>query len=255
MLLVVDIGNTHIVMGVFNKEELSRNWRVSTISTRTSDEWFAQVMAFANSADFRKGDISDVAVSSVVPEVTFSFKKMAIERMGIEPFIVESGVDYGLKIAYDNPQAVGPDRICNSVAGLAKYGGPLIIVDFGTATTFDVVSEEGVYLGGAIAPGLETSSGELHRRAAKLTRVELAFPQSVIGKSTESSVQSGIMFGALEMVDGIVRRIWEEIGGKCRAISTGGLAALITPRSNTIELYEPFLVLRGLNIIFNRVRN
>ncbi|MBL7191027.1 type III pantothenate kinase [bacterium] len=254
MLLAIDIGNTHTVMGLFKDDELAANWRASTIPTRTGDEWFTQVMALSRLADFKFNEIKYTAISSVVPEVTLAILRMSSERLHIEPFMVESDADYGIKNAYDNPRAVGPDRICNAVAGYTLFGGPLIIVDFGTATTFDVISSDGVYLGGVIAPGLETSSKELHRRAAKLTRVDLHFPDKIIGRNTETSVQAGIMFGALESVDGIVKRIWDELGGRCKVIATGGLAGLIAPKSSVIESVQPFLVLIGLNIIFNRVK-
>jgi type III pantothenate kinase len=253
MLLAVDIGNTQVAMGVFDGEKMLGTWRIATVPQRTADECWTQVMAFCQATLLPLEKLQELAISSVVPEVTAAFRRMAKDRMpGVKPFILEPAEHCRIKIIYDNPRAVGADRICNAIAGFARFGGPLIIVDFGTATTFDVVDEKGDYMGGIIAPGLETSSTELHRRAAKLIKVDLKFPQNIIGKSTENSMQAGIMFGALEMVDGLVKRIWRELGGTCKVIATGGLAPLIAPKSDTISETIPFLVLEGLNIIYQQ---
>jgi type III pantothenate kinase len=255
MLLAIDIGNTQVVMGIFEEEKLLFTWRIATSAQRTADECWAQVLAMCQAYKFQVEWLREVAISSVAPEVTASFKRMVQDHIaGVEPFIFEPGEYQGIKIGYDNPRAVGADRICNAVAGYHHFGGPLIVVDFGTATTFDVVDGNGDYLGGAIAPGLETGSAELHRRAAKLVKVDLKYPDNAIGHSTESSMQAGIMFGVLDMVDGMVRRIWRELDTECLVVATGGLALLIAPKSQTITHVLPNLVLEGLNIIYHQMR-
>ncbi len=250
-LLAIDIGNTQVVMGVFLGEKMSASWRIATQPQRTADECWTQVMAFCAASGITLDSLKKAAISSVVPQVTAAFRRMVYERLpGVEPFIFLPEEYNGIRIHYDNPAAVGADRICNAVAGFKRFGGPLIVVDFGTATTFDLIADNGDYLGGVIAPGMETAAAELLRRAAKLVKVDLKFPAAVVGNSTEKSTQSGIMFGALEMVDGLVKRIWGEIGGRCRVVATGGLAPLITEFSQTIEVYIPFMVLEGLNLIY-----
>jgi type III pantothenate kinase len=255
MLLAIDIGNTQVVMGIFEGEKLRFTWRIATSAQRTGDECWAQVLAMCQAYKFPLEALQEVAISSVAPEVTASFRRMVKDHLpSVEPFIFEPGDYKAIKIYYDNPRAVGSDRICNAVAGFHRFGGPLIVVDFGTATTFDVVDHNGDYLGGAIAPGLETGSAELHRRAAKLIKVDLKYPASSIGRSTETSMQAGIMFGALDMVDGMVRRIWSEISVQCLVVATGGLAPLIAPQSQTITQILPNLVLEGLNMIYQQMR-
>ena len=255
MLLAIDIGNTQVVMGVFEGDKMKASWRITTLPHRTADECWTQVMAFCQTAGITVEKLTAAAISSVVPRMTASFERMVQERIagGCEPFIFQPEEYPYISIRYDNPRSVGADRICNAVAGYAGFGGPLVIVDFGTATTFDVVGENGEYRGGIIAPGLETSSAELHRRAAKLVKVDLKFPPSAVGCSTETSIQSGIMFGALDMIDGLIRRIWREIGGECKAIATGGLAPVIVEKSETISQFVPFLVLDGLNRIYRKM--
>lgn len=257
MLLAIDIGNTQIVMGVFSGEKMKNSWRITTVPYRTADECWTQVMAFCQAVGVDYKELTECAVSSVVPAMTASFKRMAVDRMPWckKPFIFQPDEYPHIKNEYSNPKAVGADRICNAVAGYQLFGGPLIIVDFGTATTFDVVGKYGEYKGGVIAPGLETATSELYRRAAKLIKVDLKFPESVIGKSTETSMQAGIMFGSQEMVDGIVRRIWKELGGECKVIATGGIAPVVVPESKTISEIVPFLVLDGLNRIYRKMNS
>lgn len=255
MLLAIDIGNTQIVMGLFSGEEMPGSWRIATWQQRTADECWGQVMAFCTAYGFKTGDIADAAISSVSPTVTESFRLMAQEWLKLkDPFILKPEDYTRIRIDYDPPRAVGADRICNAVAGYHLYRGPLVIVDFGTATTFDVIDVKGNYLGGAITPGLETSTAELFKKAARLYKVDLNFPDKVIGKTTEISIQSGVMFGAVDAVDGIVRRIWRELGEECRVISTGGLSALFVKQSATISETVPFLVLKGLNLIYQQER-
>ena len=254
MLLTIDIGNTQIAAGLMENDQLKAHWRLASTADRTEDEtWILMTaIAEANGVDIRQA--RGVAISSVVPDITHTLEKMAIKYLGCEPVVVSAALDLGITIRYDNPSLVGADRLCNAVGGYAKYGGPLNIVDFGTATTFDIISGTGEYLGGIIAPGIEMSAQILHRRAAKLPRVYLSFPETIIGHSTETSMQSGLMYGAVEMVEGITARIGEELGQKTKNIATGGLARLLLGHLRTDYLLEPFLTLEGMNLIYRRNR-
>ncbi len=254
MLLAIDIGNTQIAAGLFKENELVAHWRLASSIERTEDETWTvmQAISTANGFDIKQAD--GVAISSVVPDITHSFEKMALKYLDCEPVVVNSSLDLGIDILYENPGSVGADRLCNAVAGFYKYSGPLIIVDFGTATTFDIVSEKGEYLGGIIAPGIEMSSMILHRRAAKLPRVYLTFPDKIIGTSTEKSIQSGLMYGAVEMVEGFTQRIIQELGKPTTNIATGGLARLILNELRTNYLLDTYLTLEGLNLIYKRVQ-
>lgn len=256
LLLTIDIGNTNTVLGIFRNSELIVHWRVSSTVARTEDECWILVKMFCESGKIPFESISGVVISSVVPNQTIAFKRMTENYFYFSPIIVDAELDIGLKILYENPKAVGADRLCNAVAGYHKYSGPLIIVDFGTATTFDVISSKGEYVGGVIAPGIETSAADLFRRAARLFRVELKFPPKVIGRTTESSMQAGIMYGAVEQVDGIVKRIIEELHTKktVTVIATGGLAPILLNETHTIHHLEPFLTLDGMRLIYERIR-
>lgn len=255
MLLAVDIGNTHTVFGIYKDGKLLQDWRVSSLVARTEDEVWLLVKFFCNDSNVNVREITGVGISSVVPNLTDIFVWMSQKHLNIEPVVISSELDLGIKILYDDPSAVGADRLCNAVAGFVKYGGPVIIVDFGTAITYDVVSEKGEYLGGVIAPGLETSAAELHRRAAKLPKIELHFPKDVIGRNTISSMQSGIMYGAVDSMEGMIRRIKNVVGQNAKVVATGGLAKLIIKHTNVIDFYEPSLVLDGIWIIYNRLKN
>lgn len=255
MLLAVDIGNTHTVFGIYKDGKLLQDWRVSSLVARTEDEVWLLVKFFCNDSNVNVREITGVGISSVVPNLTDIFVWMSQKHLNIEPVVISSELDLGIKILYDDPSAVGADRLCNAVAGFVKYGGPVIIVDFGTAITYDVVSEKGEYLGGVIAPGLETSAAELHRRAAKLPKIELHFPKDVIGRNTISSMQSGIMYGAVDSMEGMIRRIKNVVGQNAKVVATGGLARLIIKHTNVIDFYEPSLVLDGIWIIYNRLKN
>lgn len=255
MLLAIDIGNTHTVFGIYRDGKLIQDWRVSSLITRTEDEVWLLIKFFCIASNIDVSEITGVGISSVVPNLTDIFVWMSHKHLKTEPVVISSELDLGIKILYDDPSTVGADRLCNAVAGFTKYGGPVIIVDFGTATTYDVVSEKGEYLGGVIAPGIETSAAELHRRAAKLPKIELHFPKDVIGRNTVSSMQSGIMYGAIDSMEGMVRRIKNVIGQNAKVIATGGLAKTIIKHTNVIDFYEPSLVLDGIYIIYNRVRN
>jgi type III pantothenate kinase len=254
MLLAIDVGNTHTVIGLYDGERLVADWRIASLTHRTADENWLAIKSFCIEAGIPPSGISGVGISSVVPDLTDIFEAMARKYLKVEPVTVSASLNLGITIFYKDPTAVGADRICNAIAGFAKYGGPLIIIDFGTATTYDVVSKEGDYLGGVIALGLETSAAELHRRAAKLPKIELHFPSSVIGRETVSSMQAGIMFGSVDAVEGIVGRIRKELGTKSRVIATGGLSGIIAAQTSVIEAVEPSLVLDGIRLIYGKVR-
>lgn len=252
MLLCIDVGNTHTQFGVYERTELKRDYRVASEVVRTEDEIGIVVLSLLEHDGIKPRKISGVGISSVVPNLTSILERMSEKYFGCVPLVINSDVDLGVEVAYDEPHAVGSDRICAAVAGYRRYGGPLIILDFGTATTFDVVSAEGVYLGGAIAPGLETAATDLQRRAAKLPRIELRFPENVIGKTTVKSMQSGIMFGAVDAMEGIVRRIKSSLGADAQVVATGGYAKIMSAQSSVINHIEPTLVLEGVRIIYDK---
>ncbi|MFQ6115048.1 MAG: type III pantothenate kinase [bacterium] len=255
MLLVTDIGNTHITIGIYSKDELVGHWRFTSGVSRTEDECWIMVNMLCQSQKLEISQMTGCAISSVVPDQTPIYVAMAEKQMGVSTVVVNSDTDSGLKILYHDPSSVGADRICNSVAGFNKYGGPLIIIDFGTATTFDIVSENAEYLGGIIAPGVESSSYALYRYAARLPKVELKFPADLIAKTTETSMQAGIMYGIVEMVTGLVRRLTDELGKEAQIIATGGIAEQMFHKIQIPAKLEPFLTLEGLRIIYERVMN
>jgi type III pantothenate kinase len=252
MLLAIDVGNTQTVVGLFNGLELADHWRIATDAERTSDELALMVQQFLGFHGFSFDDsITGVAISSVVPRVTAELRQMTERYFSRPALVVEPGIRTGMPILYDNPKEVGADRIANAVGAFELYGGPSIVVDFGTATTVEAISGKGEYLGGAIFPGVEVSLDGLFERAAGLRRVELAQPKQVIGKSTVESLQSGAIYGFSAQVDGLVDRFTAEIG-ESTVIATGGLAVVIIPHSRTVQHYEPWLTLYGLRIIFER---
>jgi type III pantothenate kinase len=249
MLLAIDVGNTHTVIGIFEGARLIADWRMTSLTSRTADENWMTIKSFCLDRGINPSGITHAGISSVVPDLTDVHDKMVRSYLHIEPLIVDASRIPGMRILYTDPTAVGADRLCNAVAGYRKYGGPLVIIDFGTATTFDVVSANGEYLGGAIALGLESSAHELHRRAAKLPKTELRFPDKVIGRDTASSMQAGIMFGTVDAVEGIVRRIFAELGKKATVIATGGLSGVIAGHTKVIDACEPSLVLEGIRLV------
>jgi type III pantothenate kinase len=254
VLLAIDVGNTQTVIGLFQDTDLVDHWRIVTVAERTSDELallLRQFLAWYGLAG--TGEIKGIAISSVVPRVTASLRDMAERHFDVPPLIIEPGIRTGMPILYENPKEVGADRIANAVAAYDLYGGPSIVVDFGTATTLDAVSAKGEYLGGAIIPGIEVSMDALFGRAAGLRKVELVSPKHVIGKSTVESIQSGAIHGFTGQVDHLVRRFEEEMGESV-VIATGGLSGLIAPLSSTIQHEEPWLTLYGLRIVFDRNR-
>lgn len=252
MVLVFDIGNTNTMLGVYQGEKLVEHWRISTLVQRTADEYAVLLKALFEGSGVTFKQIQGIIISSVVPPLMLTLEHMSKKYFGFSPLVVGPGIKTGLKIKFENPREVGADRIVNAVAGYELYGGPLIIVDFGTATTFCAITEQGEYLGGAIAPGVGISTEALFSRAAKLPRVELIKPPSVIGKNTVSSMQSGIIYGFAGQVDAIVTRVKKELPGAVQVIATGDIADLIAQEARTIERVDPLLTLSGLQMIYER---
>jgi type III pantothenate kinase len=257
MLLTVDIGNTHTVLGLFDGVEVVEHWRIATDARRTADELAVVFQGLIGQYPALGGaDVSGISVCSTVPSVLHEMREMTRRYYGDVPaVVVEPGVRTGVPVLTDNPKEVGTDRIVNSLAAVHLHGGPAIVVDFGTATTFDVVSARGEYLGGAIAPGIEISVEALGARGAQLRKVELLKPRSVIGKNTVEALQSGILYGFAGQTDGVVRRMIEELGAERRdvtVVATGGLAPLMLHEASTLDVHEPWLTLIGLRLIFER---
>ncbi len=255
-LLAVDVGNSNTVLGLWRGAELERHWRLTTRRDATSDEIALSVRGLlaAGPAAAETDEPPRVIVASVVPSLKFSLRQALRQVFGREALFVEPGVKTGMPILYEVPQEVGADRIVNAVAALDAVGGPCIVVDFGTATTFDVVTARGEYAGGVIVPGIEISAEALFEKAARLWRVEIRRPDRVVGRTTAGSIQSGLYFGYLSLVDGMIDRIVAEIGGKPRVIATGGLAELFGGGSERIEEIDPLLTLKGLRLIDERNR-
>ena len=252
MLLAIDVGNTNTVLGVFDGDTLRDAFRVQTEKDRTGDEYGLQIKALFDFAGLRMKDVHDVIVSSVVPPMVFPLEQMSRRFFDKKPLFVGPGVKTGMPVLYDNPREVGADRIVNAVAAYQKWPQGLIIVDFGTATTFDAVTPKGEYLGGSIAPGIQISMEALFQHASKLPRVGFEKPERVVGRNTVASMQSGLVYGYVGLVDGICARMKDELGFAVKVIATGGLAPLIGNVSRQIEVVDDQLTLDGLRIIYQR---
>ena len=253
MLLVIDVGNTNMVLGVYKDTELLDHWRISTDRQRTTDEYGVLIRELFYLNDLRADDINAIIISSVVPPVVPTLERMCQRYFGLSPLLIGPGVKTGMDIRYDNPREVGADRIVNAVAAYEKYGGPVIIVDFGTATTFCAVDAKGVYLGGSICPGIGIATEALVQRTAKLPRIELKRTDSVICRNTIESMQAGVFYGFVGQVEGIVARMRRELDMSARVVA-GGLAVVIAPATKAIDVVEPMLTLEGLRIIYERNR-
>lgn len=253
MLLAVDVGNSTTVVGVFEDDELTHHWRLSTVAGRTPDE-LATLMSGMLSLDGLRfaREVEGLVIGSVVPAVTETLRELAARYLDVVPVVVEPGVRTGIAVRHDNPRDLGADRIANAVAAQALYGGPAIVVDFGTAISFDVVDRDGSFVGGAIAPGVSTSKDALVEHAARLPTVETVAPPSPIGRSTVTALQSGVVFGFAGLVDGIVTRIIGELGPGVTAVATGGLAGAVLRSCRTLDHHDPWLTLKGLRLIWER---
>ena len=254
LLLAIDIGNTHVVLGVFEGERLLHHWRIGTHRQDTSDEAAVTVRALFELAGVERSAVKDAIISCVVPPLLPIFERTCEKLFGKSPLVVGPGIRTGMAIRVENPREVGADRIVNAVAAVARVGAPAIAIDFGTATTFDCVSRDGEFVGGAIYPGVFISLEALVNRASLLASVEIVRPPSVIGRNTATNLQSGMVYGYAGMVDTMVRRIRKELGEDARVLATGGLAGLIASEAETIERVEPFLTLEGLRLIYARNR-
>lgn len=252
MLLAVDIGNTNIALGIFDEKKLLHHWKLRSEREKTSDEYEVVLLNLLSLAHLGAEDITSIIISSVVPPLTPVFQDLGQELMGVRPLVIGPGLKTGMPILYENPQEVGADRVVASVAAFEKYGGPVIVVDFGTATTFDAVSSRGEYLGGAIAPGIQIAAEALYLKTAKLPRIEIKKPRQAIGRTTVTSMQSGLYFGYIGLVSKVISEISKELGERTHVVATGSFAAQIHSDLEQIDHLEPFLVLEGLRIIQER---
>ncbi len=255
MIFVFDVGNTNIVLGLYENDELKHHWRIHTSREKTEDEYGMLILDLFRHVNIHKEQIEGIIISSVVPPIIFSLERMCVKYFNQRPLVVGPGIKTGLNIKYENPREVGADRIVNAVAAIHEYDAPLIIVDFGTATTYCYINEHKQYMGGAIAPGINISTEALYTKAAKLPRIEIAKPEGVIGKNTVNAMQAGILYGYVGQVEGIVKRMKEQTSIEPTVIATGGLANLIAAESSVIDHVDPFLTLKGLLLIYDKNKN
>ncbi len=250
MLLTIDLGNTNLTIGLYDGETLTNHWRLATDSSRMPDEYGLQLLGLLTNAGRTSADLSGVCLSSVVPQLTGRVLQASREYLHQEPLVVDTGVKTGIRIRYEDPKAVGSDRVADAVAVMHTYGGPACIIDFGTATTFNALTKEGDYLGGAITAGINLAAEALFTRAAKLPRIDLQRPPSVIGRNTTHAMQSGLIFGYVSMVEGMVGRFRAELGQEAKVIATGGLAEIVARETPVIQIIAPWLTLDGLRLIW-----
>jgi len=253
MLLAIDVGNTNIVIGVFDGKRIVESWRLSTDRAKTADEYRLLLFQLLSQSDIAADQIAGIIISCVVPPVLPRLREMCVKQFHQEPVVVGADLDVGVTVLYDNPKELGADRIANAVGGYAEYGGPLIVVDFGTSTNFDVISADGAYLGGAIAPGVRISSEALSARAALLPKIDMRVAPRAIGKNTISSMQSGFYFGFRGQMEEIIRQIKRELPQEPKVVATGGLSKLMAEKSELVDVIDPNLTLKGLRIILERI--
>lgn len=250
MLLTIDIGNTNLTLGLYESGKLGAHWRLATDHNRMPDEYGLQFLGLLQNAGKTLKDIEGISLASVVPPLTGRVIQACREYLKQEPLVVDAGVKTGIKVRYEDPRAVGADRICDAVAVMKLYGGPACVVDFGTATTFNAITKDGEYLGGAITAGINLAAEALYTRAAKLPRIDLQVPPSVIGRNTVHAMQSGLLFGYVSMIEGMVARFRAELGGDMKVVATGGLAEVVAKETKVIEIIAPWLTLEGLRLIW-----
>lgn len=250
MLLTIDIGNTNLTLGLYEGDKLGAHWRLATDHNRMPDEYGLQFLGLLQNAGKTLKDIKGIVLASVVPPLTGRVVQACREYLKQEPLVVDAGVKTGIKIRYEDPKAVGADRVCDAVAVMKLYGGPACVVDFGTATTFNAVTKDGEYLGGAITVGINLAAEALYTRAAKLPRIDLQVPPSVIGRNTVHAMQSGLLFGYVSMVEGMVSRFRAELGEDMKVVATGGLAEVVAHETKVIDIIAPWLTLEGLRLIW-----
>jgi len=250
MLLAVDVGNTNVTLALFDGERLAADWRVTSHRERTADEMAVELRQLFSLRGFEFDIVDGVVIASVVPNINAALIEMSRRYLSCDPVMVGPGTKTSVKVRYDNPKDVGADRIANALAAFSKYGGPIIVIDFGTAVTYDAINGQGDYLGGAIAPGVEISLNALVSHTAMLRRVEAVAPDTVIGRNTVTSIQSGLVWGFVAQVEGMVERMVAELGGSAKVIATGGQAALVAGLTHVIETIDPLLTLEGLRLIY-----
>lgn len=250
MLLTIDIGNTNLTLGLYEGDKLGAHWRLATDHNRMPDEYGLQFLGLLQNAEKSLKDLSGISLASVVPPLTGRVIQACREYLKQEPLVVDTGIKTGIKVRYEDPKAVGADRICDAVAVMKFYGGPACVIDFGTATTFNALTKDGEYLGGAITAGINLAAEALYTRAAKLPRIDLQTPPSVIGRNTVHAMQSGLLFGYVSMVEGMVTRFRSELGSDMKVIATGGLSESVAKETKVIDIIAPWLTLDGLRIIW-----